>query len=104
MRLNRGALTKLAGVTNIPAQTLSEYVNARIRPGGQRAVVLADACKELGIKISIRLWLTGTAEDIKAAFNDSPEARPLRVAITDEYAKEIKLGGLIARKLTEWLR
>ena len=104
MRLNRGSLTKLAGVTGIPAQTLSEYVNARIRPGGQRAVILADACKELGINVGVRLWLTGTAEQIKAAFNGSPEARPLRYALTDELVEDLKGLDKLRAKLIEWLR
>jgi len=104
MRLNRGSLTKLAGVTGIPAQTLSEYVNARIRPGGQRAVVLADACKELGINVGVRLWLTGTAEQIKAAFNGSVEARALRCTLTDERVEDLKTWDKLREKIIEWLR
>ena len=98
MRLPRGTLTRLAEVTEMSAGTISEYVSTRMRPGGKRALILENACRDLGLDVSIYLWLDGTSDEIKAALiNNSikPSATPKR---NNNFLKN-----LLQRKLRSWI-
>jgi len=69
MRLPHGILPALSRVTLLPINQLSDYASGRVRPGSKRALELEAACKKLGLDVSIRLWLFGTGDEIKAALS-----------------------------------
>lgn len=67
MRLPYGILTRLGEITDISPNILSDYAATRIRPGSKRALKLESACKEIGLDVSLRLWLFGTPDELKTA-------------------------------------
>lgn len=67
MRLPKNTLQRLSEVTGISPKLLSEYTAYRMRPGAQRAFLLEDACRKLGLEVPARLWIEGPSWKIKLA-------------------------------------
>lgn len=77
MRLPKGTLTKLAEITGIHHRVLSDYVSTRIRPGSHRALLLELSCKKIGLDVSLRLWIFGTSDELKAALTNNHIEPPI---------------------------
>ena len=71
MRLPKGSLLGLHKITGIPTPHLCDYVAGRRFPSRKRAIVLEEACKELGLDVPKELWMFGTSEKIKTALSAS---------------------------------
>jgi len=78
MRLPHGILPALSRVTFLPINQLSDYASGRTRPGSKRALELEAACKKIGLDVSIRLWLFGTGDEIKAALSRNHIKPPVK--------------------------
>jgi len=93
MRLPYGVLTALGDITGISPNLLSDYAATRIRPGSKRALILENACKKIGLDVSLRLWLFGTGEEIKAALTNGSSI----------YRRPNKKNNKFWRKLLPWI-
>jgi len=101
LRLKRNALQPLSDMTGIDAKVLSEYASARIRPGAQRSFELEDACKKIGINIPARLWVMGSASEIKAALSNQTEEAAQAEDNRKEQRRSVERRALDRRKSHE---
>lgn len=94
MRLPYGVLTALGDITGISPNILSDYAATRIRPGSKRALMLESACKEIGLDVSLRLWLFGNSEELKNALTNNGSSI---------YRRPNKKNNKLWRKLLPWI-
>ena len=74
--IKRGTLTKLSSETGYSRSYLCDLAAGRKRAGRKRALVLEEACQNIGIKANKELWIFGTSDEIKSALSNMAKTEP----------------------------